>query len=298
MILLTGATGLNGRSIVRELVGQKTPMRALVRSMEKASKAGLDKLPDVNLIEGNMLLPETLGAALDGVDRVLMISSAGPEMVETQCSFIDSCKRAGVRHVVKFSGAESGIGFDATRFRFTRMHEEIERYLGASGLAWTNLRPSQFMQVYLREAPTVISDGAIYLPFENIRLSPVDVEDIAKIAYRLLRDGGHDGENLEMTGPEALTMHDIAARISQAIGRTVRYIDISPEERRRRLLASGVATDFADALDEQAAERRKRPESRVNLKAHEAFGVGPTTFANFAQRNAAMFSGEKRLYED
>jgi uncharacterized protein YbjT (DUF2867 family) len=172
MILLTGATGLNGWAITQEFARQKHPVKALVRSMDKASKAGLDKLTGVNLIEGDMLLPETPGAALDGVDRVLMISSSSPDMVETQCSFIDSCKRAGVRHVVKFSGAESGIGFDATRFRFTRMHEEIERYLGASGLAWTNLRPSQFMQVYLREAPTVVAHRAIYLPFQASNYRP------------------------------------------------------------------------------------------------------------------------------
>jgi len=70
------------------------------------------------------------------------------------------------------------------------MHEEIEDYLEGSGLAWTHLRPPQFMQVYLREAPTIGAEGAIRLPFEDIELSPVAIEDIAKIAHRLLRDGG------------------------------------------------------------------------------------------------------------
>jgi uncharacterized protein YbjT (DUF2867 family) len=78
------------------------------------------------------------------------------------------------------------------------MHEEVERYLSASGLLWTNLRPSQFMQVYLRAAPTVVARGAIYLPLQDIRLSPVAVEDIAKAAYQLLRYGGHEGESLDM----------------------------------------------------------------------------------------------------
>jgi uncharacterized protein YbjT (DUF2867 family) len=87
-------------------------------------------------------------------------------------------------------------------------------------------------------------------------------------------------------------MADIAARISQAIGRTVRYVDISPEERRRMLLANGVSTDFADALDEQVAERRKRTESEVYLKTHEMFGVEPTTFSSFARRSATVFRGE------
>ncbi|KAA3452407.1 NAD(P)-dependent oxidoreductase [Mesorhizobium sp. SARCC-RB16n] len=291
MILVTGATGLNGKAIVREFARQKHQMRALVRDLGRASAAGLGGLAGVELIEGDMRRAETLGAALDGIDRVLMISTAAQDMVETQCRFIDACKQAGVAHVVKFSGAESNIGYDATRFRFTRMHEEVERYLEGAGMAWTHLRPSQFMQVYLRDAPTIATEGAFYLALGDTELSPVDVEDIAKVAVRLLRDGGHEGESLDMTGPEALTMSDIAARISQGIAKPVRYVDISPRERRRNLLAAGVPADFADALDEQLAERRRRPKSRVHLATHEMFGVRPTPFVEFARRHAAMFGG-------
>src|SRR5262245_62317384 len=132
-------------------------------------------------MEGDMQQPETLKAALDGVERVLLISSANEQMLESQCTCVDAAKSAGVHHIVKFSGAESGIGFNQRNFRFTRMHEDIEHYLEQSGLAWTHLRPSQFMQVYLREAPTVIAQDTLCLPMENARLSPIDVEDVAKI---------------------------------------------------------------------------------------------------------------------
>ncbi|UVK46316.1 SDR family oxidoreductase [Mesorhizobium sp. AR07] len=291
MILVTGATGLNGKAIVREFARQKHEVRALVRNPARASAAGLDELIGVQLVEGDMRRPETLGAALDGIDRVLMISTAAEDMTETQCCFIDACKQAGIAHMVKFSGAESNIGYDATKFRFTRMHEEIERYLEGAGMAWTHLRPSQFMQVYLRDVSIIATEGAFYLALGDTELSPVDVEDIAKVAFRLLRDGGHEGESLDMTGPEALTMSDVAARISQAIGRPVRYVDVSPDVRRRSLLANGISADFADALDEQLAERLRRPKSRVHLATHEMFGVRATPFVEFARRHAAMFGG-------
>ena len=145
-------------------------MRALVRNRSKAS--ALETHPGVDFLEGDMLRPETLGAALEGVERVLMISSSEERMVETQCSFIDTCKQAGVRHIVKFSGKESGIGFDSSKFRFTRMHEEIERYLKRSGPLWTHLRPSQFMQVCFREVPTMVSGSAFFLPMGNAKLRP------------------------------------------------------------------------------------------------------------------------------
>jgi uncharacterized protein YbjT (DUF2867 family) len=290
MILVTGATGLSGSIVIREFARQKAPVRALVRSRAKA--AALEKLPTVGVVEGDMLRPETLGAALDGVDRALMISTSNPLMAETQRTFIDASKQAGVRHIVKLSGAESGLGFNPEKFRFTRMHEEIERYLERSGLAWTHLRPSQFMQVYFREVPSIVAENAFFLPMEDVRLAPVDIEDIAKVAFAVLRDGGHEARSYDITGPEALPGTEVAERISQAIGKTVRYVNVAPEEMKRAWLAAGAPPERADALDELFSERRRHPESRVYLGTHEAFGVQPTTFAEFARRNAAVFRGE------
>ncbi|TPO03091.1 SDR family oxidoreductase [Mesorhizobium sp. B1-1-5] len=291
MILVTGATGLSGQIIVRELAQNHVPARALVRSAHKASAAGLDRLPGIDVIEGDMRAGDDVKTALEGITRVLLISSGTPDMRETQCNFIDLCRQAGVQHVVKFSGAESGIGFDPAKFQFTRMHEEIEDHLEAAGPAWTHLRPSQFMQVYLREASTISRDSELRLPFAGIELAPVAIEDIAKVACRLLRDGGHQGESLDMTGPEALTMHELAERISAAIGRPVRYVPVSWEERRRMLLGSGAPADFVDALGEQLEERLRRPKSRVHLATHETFGVRPTSFAEFARTYARAFCG-------
>jgi uncharacterized protein YbjT (DUF2867 family) len=290
MILITGATGSSGSAVIREFAAHDVRVRALVRNSRNAR--ALQELPTVEVVMGDMLRPETLGAALDGIDRALMISSAGPDMLETQCRFIDAAKRAGVLHVVKFSGKESGIGFDPMRFRLTRMHERIEDYLEASGLAWTHLRPSQFMQVYLREAPTIVAKGALLLPLENVRLAPVDVRDIAKVAFSVLRESGQEGKRYDMTGPEPLTMAEIADRISQAIGRPVRYVNVAPAERRQAVLAAGMSAYMADAADEQAEERRRCPASNVDLSTHAAFGVRPTMFAEFARQHAETFRGQ------
>jgi uncharacterized protein YbjT (DUF2867 family) len=287
MILVTGATGLNGSAAIREFVRRREPVRALVRSAAKAASLGTPA--SVEVAEGDMLRQETLGAALEGVDRVLMISAADAQLAKTQRAFIDAAKRAGVKHIVKFSGL--GAALD-TSFRFNRMHAEIERYLEESGLEWTHLRPSQFMQTYLREAPTIASEAAFYLPLENARLAPVDVEDIAKAAFALLHGDGHEGRAYEITGPEALTMDEVAERLSRALGKTVRYVNVAPEEKRRALLAAGVPPAFADAMDELFSERRKGMESTVNLGTHEELGVRPTTFEDFARRNAAIFRGE------
>lgn len=289
MILVTGAAGLSGSIIVRELVRQRVAARALVRSAARAP--WLQQLPGIEVVEADLGRPETLGAALEGVERALLISSANMRMVETQCTFIDACQRAGVGHVVKFSGVEKGIGFDSSRFRFSRMHEEIERYLEGSGLPWTHLRPGQFMQVYLREASRIAAERKLALPMGEGRLSPVDLEDVAKVACAILRDGGHAGSRFDLTGPEALTMAEIAARISDAIGETVRYVDVDPGERRKALAGLGVPAEMLDGLDELFAERRRCRESGIALETHRAFGIRPTPFADFARRNADVFRG-------
>ena len=209
------------------------------------------------------------------------------DMVETQTAFIDAAKAASVRHVIKFSGLDARPD---TTFPFGLMHKEIEEYLERSGLAWTHLRPTGFMQEYLREAPSIINDGAFYLALGDVRLNPIDLVDVAKFAFLLLRDGGHEGARIAITGPEALTMAEIADRISRAIGKTVRYVAVSPAARRQALIAHGIPAEFADALDKQAKERLKGGiESQVDLSTHQLFNVKPTTFLEFAQRNAKAF---------
>jgi uncharacterized protein YbjT (DUF2867 family) len=118
MILVTGAAGLNGSAVVHEFSRNSVSVRALVRDRSKASE--LAKLPYVELVEGDMASAETLDRPLDGIDRALRISSSNPQMIETQCRFVDACKTAGVAHVVKFSGKESGIGFDAKKVSLHR----------------------------------------------------------------------------------------------------------------------------------------------------------------------------------
>lgn len=287
MILVTGANGLSGSAVIREFARQRSPVRALVRSRARAT--ALASLPAVEVVEGDMLRPETLTDALSGVDRVLLISSADQRMVETQSTFIDAARAAGVRHIVKFSGLTTAP--DAP-FVFSRMHADIERALEHSGLAWTHLRPSQFMPEYLLEAPTIAAEGALFLPFEDARLAPVDMEDIAKAAFAVLHTPGHEGKIYRMTGPEALTMAEVAAQISAAIGKAVRYVNVSQAERNRALLAAGVPSFFVDALEVQAGERRKGGEADVYPETHRALGIRPTPFAEFARRHAADFRGE------
>jgi uncharacterized protein YbjT (DUF2867 family) len=287
MILVTGATGLNGKELLRLLSARGIGVRALVRNPARAES--IAALPHVEIVQGDMARPETLVAALRGVDRAMLISSSDPMMLEVQSNFIEAAKKAGVRHVVKLSGIMPELN---SAFRFARMHGEIERRLEASGMAFTHLRASEFMPAYFRQVPNITAKGAMFLPMEDGRIASIDVGDIAEIAATVLTGSGHEGRIYPLTGPQALTMTEVAAKLSAATGKTVRYVNVPPEAARQAQLAAGMPPYLADALFELFAERRNGKEAKVWPDAAALLERSPTSFDEFAKRNAAVFRGE------
>jgi uncharacterized protein YbjT (DUF2867 family) len=291
MILVTGATGLNGSALLRLLSAKGIATRALVRSRARAE--AIAALPGVEIVEGDMARPETLGVALRDVDRAMLISSSDPVMLEVQSGFIDAARAAGVKHVVKLSGIMPDL---TSPFRFARMHGEIERRLEASGMAFTHLRAGEFMPAYFRQVPSIVARGAMFLPMEDARIASIDVSDIAEIAALALTGSGHEGKTYPLTGPEALTMAEVAEKLSAATGKTIRYVNVAPEEARKAQLAAGMPPYLADALVELFAERRKGKEAQVSAMAQTLLGRRPTSFDEFAVRHAAIFRGDQRSH--
>jgi uncharacterized protein YbjT (DUF2867 family) len=288
MILVTGSTGLNGGELVRRLSAKGVPVRALVRNTAKA--APLASLPNVEIFEGDLGKPETLAAALRGVDRAALMSSAEPTMQEVQSSFIDAARLAGVQHVVKLSGIIPDLD---SPFRFARMHGEVEQRLEESGMAYTHLRAGEFMPSYFRQLPAILGRGIIALPMEDARIASVDIGDIAEVAAIVLTTSGHEGKTYPLTGPEALTMTEVAEKLSAATGKTIRYVNVAPEDAKQAQLAAGMPPYLVDALAELFAERRKGKESEVWPTIESVFGWRPASFGDFARRHAAVFRGEQ-----
>ena len=131
------------------------------------------------------------------------------------------------------------------------------------------------------------------MPMADARIASVDTGDLAEVTITVLTTPGHEGKTYPLTGPESLTMTEVAQRLSDASGKTIRYVNVPPEEARRVQLAAGMPEYRADALAELFAERRQGNEAQVYRTIETVFGRRPTTFAEFAQRNAAIFRGEQ-----
>src|SRR4029450_5017679 len=134
-VLVAAGSGVAGSAVIREFVRHKRPVRALVKSRARAR--AFAAFPTVEIAEGDLSRPETLTAALSGMERVLLVSSAKEQMLKTQTAFIDAAKSAGVPHIVKFSGLSAAdVG---SPFIFGTMHADIDRYLEGSGRSWGTL---------------------------------------------------------------------------------------------------------------------------------------------------------------
>ena len=292
MILVTGATGLNGGLVVRRLAEKGIPVRALVREpgTRNATRAGsLRKLPGVTVVEGDLAQPDSLTQALDGVDKAVLISSSDAAMADAQSTFVDAAKAASVEHIVKLSGIMPELDSD---FRFARMHGQIEKHLEESGIAFTHLRAGEFMQAYFRQVPNIVARGAIMLPMEDARIASIDANDVARVTVDILTTPGHEGKIYPLTGPEALTMTEVAERLTAATGIAIRYINVEPEDAKAAQRTAGFPEYLVDGLGELFSERRRGKESTVSTAIPDVFGWQPSSFLEFANRNAGAFRGE------
>ena len=206
-------------------------------------------------------------------------------MLDVQSNFIAAARQAGVKHVVKLSGIMPELD---SPFRFARMHGEIEKRLEASGIAFTHLRAGEFMPAYFRQVPTILGQGRD-LPADGGRADRLDrCRRYRRDRRRRADQPRARGQDLSLTGPKALTMTEVAEQLSAATGKPIRYVNVPPEDARQAQLAAGMPPYLADALFELFAERRNGKEAKVWPDAATLLGRQPTSFDEFAKRNAAV----------
>jgi uncharacterized protein YbjT (DUF2867 family) len=287
VILVIGATGQVGREVVRQLATAGASLRALVRDPARASHI---RLPGVEIVVGDLARPETLEPALEGVERVFLASPAEPDQVELQGNVLHACKRLGVGRIVKISVAG---GPDAAT-QIGRWHWTTEKQIEASGLGFTMLRPSLFMQQTLRFAPSIAAMGSFSLPCGAGEVPLVDCRDVAAVAVAALTGEGHDRRIYDVTGPEALSFEAVAAAIGQAIGKKVSYVHVPPDFARKQMLGEGVPRWLADDMLVLFASVREGYGGAPTDTVLRVTGERPRTYLQFARDHAGEFREGRR----
>ncbi|GGP44055.1 NAD(P)H-binding protein [Saccharothrix coeruleofusca] len=278
-VLVTGATGAVGGQVVAQLRASGTPVRALVRDPGSAA------LPDgVDVRRGDLLAPETVAAAAEGADvAFLMWPFPTTDVVP---AVLDALARH-VRRVVFLSSGAVRDDLEEQENAIGAWHAEVERAIERSGLEWTFLRPHAFATNTLAWAPQ-IRDGDVVRGVYGAAAMPLLHEaDIAAVAVRALVEGGHVGKRYVLTGPEALTQAEQVRVIGEAIGRPLRWEEITPEAARQRMLDQWPAA-VVDVMLGAQARLVAEPGPRTST-VEEVTGVPARTFREWATDHAADF---------
>lgn len=279
-ILVTGATGKVGGAVVAQLHAGGVPVRALVR--------GEADFPEgVQAVRGDLGDPATLDTALEGVDAVFLV---WPFLsAEGAADVIDAIgKRA--RRVVYLSSAGAGAGAEGEEpgEAITMFHTELERLIEASGLEWTALRPTGFASNTLGWAEEVRTTGVVRAPLAGLARPLIHEADMAAVAVKALATDTLLGARPLLTGPELITQERQVALIGEAVGRPVRFEEISLDEAVVQMKAAGYPAELVEAVLPAQAQLLDDPEP-VNDEVERITGTPARSFREWAVDHAADF---------
>jgi uncharacterized protein YbjT (DUF2867 family) len=239
-VLVTGATGRVGRAVVAQLLAAGVPVRALTR---RPDAAGLPAV--VEVVAGDLTVPESLDAGLQGVDTVFLLWTAPPTTVP---AVVDRLASHARRVVFLSSPHRTPHPFFQQPNPMAVLHADIERLIATAGLASTIIRPGMFASNARVWWAAQIRDGEVVRwPYGAAETAPIDERDIAAVAARALYEDGHAGGDYVLTGPESLTQAEQVSIIGAAIGRPIRFEELSPDEF-RRATADGWPPPVVDML--------------------------------------------------
>ena len=283
-VLVTGATGNVGSRVVKELAGRGVPVRAFVRDPDRAAAA---LGPVVELAVGDLADPASIQAALEGVERVFLACGNLPPQVAYETNLIDAAARAGVARLVKLSALGAGIGSPVD---FWDWHARIEEHLGASEIPSVVLRPRYYMTNLLAFAGTVRAAGAVFAPAEGVKIPMIDPADVAATAAAVLTSDGHEGRTYELTGPESVTFHDVAAQLSEATGRPVQFVPVPDAAALDGLRQAGLPDWMATNIVAVFAMLRQDPATQVTDAVHALTARQPRHLSELLSGHAALFA--------
>jgi NAD(P)-dependent dehydrogenase (short-subunit alcohol dehydrogenase family) len=281
VILVTGATGKVGGQVAAQLLEAGVTVRTFARNNRSSS------LPKrVQALQGDFTSPETLDAALHGVDAVFLM---WPLLTTEHARAIVSMIANRTGRIVFLSSSAVQDGLDQQSNPIGQLHIDLERLIETFGRDWTFLRPGSFASNTLWWAQQIRSEGVVRWPYGAARRSLIHESDIAAVAVRALL-GGHAGKRYVLSGPQAQTQIEQLQIISEAIGRPLRFEEISPEAARKQLFTR-LPPAIVETVLEAYAGLVDKPEP-ISYTVEAITGRPASTFHEWVIDHAADFSPE------
>jgi uncharacterized protein YbjT (DUF2867 family) len=282
MITVFGATGNTGSPLVDTLLAKGAAVCAVTSDPAKVENL---KAKGCEAVTANFTDPAALERACAGAERIYLVTPAHLDMRRWKANAIAAAKAAGVRHVVLATGLGASPKAKVT---FGKWHSETQELLKESGLDWTFVQPTYFMQNLLWQADTIAKDGVYYDDLGG-PVAWIDARDIADVAAEALTGPGHEGKTYGLTGPEALTGEDIAAMLSEVTGRTITCAPLSVEDSKAAMIAAGMQEEVAAAMVELASIAPKGYLAGIETTVSDVLGRPARRLRDFIAENRDAF---------
>lgn len=275
-ILIANANGKIGQETVAALIAAGEKVRVGARTPARAAVA----FPGAEVVAFDYLDHAVMASALDGVSGVFSI--APYELLpNAEIDLVAAAKAAGVTRIVKLSG----MGVEQNP---AALHRIAEVAIEQSGLEWTFLRANFFMQNYSTvSAGSIKASGAFYEPAGDGATSFVDTRDIGAIAAQVLTQAGHTGMAYALTGPEALDRNAVAAAISEATGKMVKYVAVDDAALRGAM--AGAPPALTELMSTLMGYVRAGYTAEVTSAVPQLLGRPAISFAKFARDHAGVW---------
>lgn len=283
MILVTGASGKTGTEVARRLSAAGTPFRVLVRSAEKGAPLAA---MGAEVALGDLADEASARQALDGISKAVLIMPNGEQQQAMETRFTDLSVEAGVRQLVYLSSIES---VPENKNPITQMHVAVENHICQSGIGWTMIRPSFFMQMFMSSAPAIRERGELVMPAGQGTVATTDLRDVAEVIELVLTADGHTGKSYDLTGPELLTLADCAARFTKVLGREVRHVDPPLEAFAERLRAVGLPEWRVNAVCKEFEAIQRGIIDHTTPTVAELLGRPPRSLEDFITDHIDLF---------
>ncbi len=246
---MTGATGQLGRLVVAALLDRGVPAQNIIAAVRTPEKAADLAAQGVQVRHADYAQPETLAPALEGADRVLLISGTPGDRVAQHANVIDAAKQAGVQ-LIAYTGI---LNADTTTMLLAADHQATERLIKDSGLPYAFLRNGWYTENYLMELEATLSGGFAGASGEG-RFTPAARADFAEAAAAVLTEHGHETNvAYELGGDEALTMDEVATLLGDVTGQRIAYTDMPVERYAALLVRAGLPEPVAQVLADASA---------------------------------------------
>jgi uncharacterized protein YbjT (DUF2867 family) len=283
-VLVTGATGNTGSLLVPALLKAGVDVRVFVRNEAKAKPL---KDLGAEVVSGDLDEPGTILPAVKNVDKIYLLTWNGETQLKQAENVINAAKYEGVPYIVRHSmwGPENS--------RIIKQGDKIEEMIKSSGLQWTLLKPTFYMQNTMMAAQTISSDGVIYWDMKDGRLGMIDVRDIADSALAVITGEGHEGKSYILTGPGAISFNDVASTFSRVLDKEVKYVNVPGEAALQSMTGMGVPQWIAEGYVELSEGFSKNFANSTTENVKILTGHSARSFEQFAKDFAQVFSSKE-----